>query len=87
MHRVRRGYRHGCRLHGFHAAIGERPRRRPCGHALFPGEANIAKGKVSILTPIGTALIGVSKGQSIDWLARDGQVHRLTVKAVEAEAI
>ncbi|WP_310503290.1 hypothetical protein [Rhizobium sp. BK176] len=31
--------------------------------------------------------MGLSKGQSIDWLARDGQVHRLTVKAVEAEAI
>jgi len=54
---------------------------------VFPGEADIAKGKVSILTPIGTALIGLSTGQSIDWLARDGQVHRLTVKTVEAAAI
>ena len=50
---------------------------------VFPGEADIAAGKISILTPIGTALIGLSVGQSIDWTARDGRVHRLTVEAVE----
>lgn len=51
---------------------------------VFPGEADIAQGKVSILTPIGTALIGLKVGQSIDWTARDGRVHRLTVESVEA---
>jgi len=50
---------------------------------VFPGEADIAKGKVSILTPIGAALIGLSAGQSIDWTARDGRTHRLTVVSVE----
>ena len=49
---------------------------------VFPGEADIAAGKVSVLTPIGTALIGLSAGQSIDWTARDGRVHRLTVESV-----
>ncbi|MGF9566809.1 nucleoside diphosphate kinase regulator [Neorhizobium sp. BT27B] len=53
---------------------------------VFPGEADIAAGKVSVLTPIGAALIGLSAGQSIGWTARDGQVHRLTVEAVEAPA-
>ncbi|SJZ87876.1 nucleoside diphosphate kinase regulator [Consotaella salsifontis] len=51
---------------------------------VFPGQADIAEGKVSILTPIGAALIGLSTGQSIDWTARDGRVHRLTVHGVEA---
>jgi regulator of nucleoside diphosphate kinase len=51
---------------------------------VFPGEADIAEGKISILTPIGAALIGLSAGQSIDWTARDGRAHRLTVEAVEA---
>ena len=51
---------------------------------VFPGEADIAQGKVSILTPIGTALIGLSEGQSIMWTARDGRRQRLTVLAVEA---
>ncbi|WP_159952343.1 nucleoside diphosphate kinase regulator [Rhizobium sp. 18065] len=53
---------------------------------VFPGEANIAAGKVSVLTPIGAALIGLSTGQSIDWTSRDGRVHRLTVERVEALA-
>ncbi|WP_454748940.1 nucleoside diphosphate kinase regulator [Ciceribacter selenitireducens] len=54
---------------------------------VFPGEADIAAGKISILTPIGAALIGLSVGQSIDWSARDGRVYRLTVEAVEAPAV
>lgn len=52
---------------------------------VFPGEADIAEGKVSILTPIGTALLGLSPGQSIDWLARDGQSHRLTILSVRQQ--
>ena len=50
---------------------------------VFPGEADISEGKISILTPIGAALIGLSAGQSIDWVARDGRVHRLTVETVD----
>lgn len=50
---------------------------------VFPGEADIAMGKVSILTPIGAALIGLSVSQSIDWMSRDGRSHRLTVARVE----
>lgn len=51
---------------------------------VFPGEADIAEGKVSILTPIGVALIGLAAGRSIDWIARDGRTHRLTVESVDA---
>ncbi|MBS9722207.1 nucleoside diphosphate kinase regulator [Tianweitania sp. BSSL-BM11] len=49
---------------------------------VFPGEADIAEGRISILTPIGTALIGLSEGQSIEWVARDGKSHRLLVESV-----
>lgn len=49
---------------------------------VFPGEADIAEGKISVLTPIGAALIGLSASQSIDWTSRDGRVHRLTVEHV-----
>src|SRR5690348_4892659 len=38
---------------------------------VYPSDADISEGKVSILTPIGTALIGLSAGQSILWTARD----------------
>lgn len=50
---------------------------------VFPGNADIAEGKVSILSPIGAALIGLAVGQSIDWTGADSRVHRLTVTAVE----
>lgn len=49
---------------------------------VFPQEADIAEGKISILTPIGTALIGLKPGQSIIWQARDGRQHELTVLSV-----
>ncbi|TIQ41399.1 MAG: nucleoside diphosphate kinase regulator [Mesorhizobium sp.] len=53
---------------------------------VFPGDADISEGKVSILTPIGTALIGLSAGQSIMWTARDGRRHELLVLAVNQPA-
>ncbi len=50
---------------------------------VFPSDADIEAGKVSVLTPIGTALIGLSEGESITWSARDGTSHELTIVAVE----
>lgn len=49
---------------------------------VFPGDADISEGKISILTPIGTALIGLSTGQSIMWTARNGRRHELSILAV-----
>ncbi|HVK90324.1 MAG TPA: nucleoside diphosphate kinase regulator [Mycoplana sp.] len=49
---------------------------------VYPADADIEQGKISILTPIGVALLGLSPGQSIDWRARGGQSHRLKVTAV-----
>lgn len=51
---------------------------------VFPTEANFEEGRLSILTPVGTALIGLSAGQSILWTARDGQKHELTVLEVKS---
>ena len=49
---------------------------------VYPGVAAISQGKISILTPIGAALIGLSPSQSISWMARDGREHQLTVLEV-----
>ena len=49
---------------------------------VYPGKADIALDRLSILTPIGVALIGLSKGQSMDWQTRDGRIQRLVVEAV-----
>ena len=53
---------------------------------VYPGEADIEQGRISITTPVGTALLGLKEGQSIDWAARNGQIHRLTVLAVNQAA-
>jgi regulator of nucleoside diphosphate kinase len=49
---------------------------------VYPDEADIGKGKISVLTPIGVALIGLKVGQSITWETRDGTVRELTLLAV-----
>jgi len=53
---------------------------------VFPGQADIGAGRISILTPIGAALIGLSEGQSIAWKTRDGRLRQLTILAVEGMA-
>lgn len=50
---------------------------------VFPEEADIAQKRISVMTPIGAALIGLSEGQSITWPTRTGRVHRLSVVSVE----
>lgn len=46
---------------------------------VYPGEEDIDAGRVSILTPIGTALLGLSAGQSIEWEVRPGTFRTLSV--------
>ncbi|MFG1343473.1 nucleoside diphosphate kinase regulator [Xanthobacter autotrophicus DSM 431] len=46
---------------------------------VYPEDADIAAGRVSVMTPIGAALIGLSEGQSISWTARDGRRHTLQI--------
>ncbi len=50
----------------------------------YPKDADISSGSISVLTPIGTALVGLRVGQSIRWKARDGRQHVLTVLEVLA---
>lgn len=49
---------------------------------VYPGEADIEQGKVSIATPIGAALLGLREGQAIRWPDRDGKVRALRVLRV-----
>jgi regulator of nucleoside diphosphate kinase len=54
---------------------------------VYPADADIDAGKVSVMTPIGTALIGLRQGQSITWRDRADKRHMLTVLAVEAPVV
>ena len=49
---------------------------------VYPKQADIGSGKVSVLVPVGTALLGVRIGQSIDWELPNGARHRYKVVAI-----
>jgi len=49
---------------------------------VYPEEAG-SEGTVSILAPVGSALLGLSVGQHIDWPAPGGKTMRLILLEVE----
>jgi regulator of nucleoside diphosphate kinase len=49
---------------------------------VLPPDADIDRQRVSVLTPIGAALIGLARGASIGWETREGEERRLTVLEV-----
>ena len=46
---------------------------------VFPKDADMAANRVSVLTPIGAGLIGLSRGSTIDWPNRQGALRRLRI--------
>ena len=52
----------------------------------WPQDADIAVGRISILTPIGAGLIGLGEGQQILWPDRDGRERNLTIVRVSQPA-
>ena len=52
---------------------------------VYPENADIGQGRISVLTPIGAALIGVGVGESISWETRNGEIKRLTVLQVGSD--
>ena len=55
-------------------------------HLVYPDQADLAEGKLSVLSPVGAALIGLSVGQSIEWETPSGGWRSLTVLHVEGVA-
>jgi regulator of nucleoside diphosphate kinase len=51
---------------------------------VYPEEADIAAGRISILTPVGAGLIGLRAGQSILWPDRGGETRVLRILKVGA---
>lgn len=50
---------------------------------VYPQNADFAQGKISILAPIGMALLGLRVGQSLDWPLPDGRVKTVKVTAIK----
>lgn len=49
---------------------------------VYPGEARPERGRVSILAPVGVALLGLSIGQEIDWPMPNGRTASLRIVSV-----
>jgi regulator of nucleoside diphosphate kinase len=49
---------------------------------VFPQDADLAQGRISVLAPVGTALLGLAEGDSIVWPFPDGSSRCLRVVEV-----
>ena len=52
---------------------------------VYPKHANADEGKISILAPVGSALLGLQVGQHIDWPAPGGKTIKLELLSVEGQ--
>ena len=48
---------------------------------VFPTEANFTEGKISILAPIGTAILGYKRGDTIEWPVPSG-LRKLRIEEI-----
>ncbi len=48
----------------------------------YPKDASLEQGRVSVLAPVGAALLGLSVGQEIEWLLPGGKHKRLRIISV-----
>lgn len=59
---------------------------RRTAELVYPGQADIGQSRISVATPVGAALIGLSAGQSMPWAGADGRQRRLEVHEVREPA-
>lgn len=49
---------------------------------VYPIDEDSSTGRLSILSPLGTALLGLSEGQTIAWTAPGGRLRRVSLVSV-----
>lgn len=49
----------------------------------YPPEADAAQGMISVLSPLGTSLLGLRVGEVACWRGIDGKTAELVVRAIE----
>ncbi len=49
---------------------------------VYPGHEDSLVGRISVLTPVGSALIGVREGETIEWNGLDGRQRSVTVQNI-----
>lgn len=63
---------------------GSSARRRV--RIVYPLEADVTEGRISVLTHAGAGLIGLRTGDSIDWPDRDGRTRKIRIISVSQPA-
>jgi regulator of nucleoside diphosphate kinase len=53
---------------------------------VYPSAADVSAGRVSVLAPVGAALLGLSAGDRIEWPLPGGREARLRIVSVDAPA-
>ena len=53
---------------------------------VYPEDADIDQHRISVLTPVGVALLGLSPGATISWITRDDETRLLEVVSVRPPA-
>jgi regulator of nucleoside diphosphate kinase len=48
---------------------------------VFPGDADIDTGAISVLAPVGTAILGYAKGDVVEWTVPSG-IRRISIEEV-----
>lgn len=51
---------------------------------VYPADASVEENKVSVIAPVGAALIGLSVGQTITWPVSEKRTRRIKVIAVQS---
>lgn len=49
---------------------------------VYPEDINLKDNKISVLSPMGTAILGLKEGNSIDWKIPNGMIHIIVDKVV-----
>jgi regulator of nucleoside diphosphate kinase len=49
---------------------------------VYPKDSDAANGKISILTPVGSALLGLSQGDQIEWPKPDGGLLNVRIEEI-----
>ncbi len=59
-------------------------RRRQLVQLVYPSRAEPAKGRISVVAPVGAALLGLRVGQCLDWPVPRGIVRVRILRVIQA---
>ncbi|MGC4116166.1 MAG: nucleoside diphosphate kinase regulator [Myxococcales bacterium] len=59
-------------------------RRRQLVQLVFPSRAEPSRGRISVIAPVGAALLGLRVGQCLDWPVPKGSVRVRILRVVQS---